>query len=424
MININNYLSCFNDYSYNNPQYGQASLHLIIGSLLLKQNKFISFGMRQIDGRTSINYFKPTFSGGSSAFDFVNNICKEIGIKIYSIDSITDAALLGTDEKVKDEDGDEYYRVVPGIMAKDEYQIIYIDEGSLLFQKNPPTYASMLRNIIQKALNPLGSETSKLTKKLAHSEIEIYPKKSMYVVSFIPKELDIGIVKSGTLQRPLTVFKHHDLGERMNAMYIDIDLFGTITDRSRFNELVKSFKETDKFIAETPEFKVDMDIKPVWKSYVDDMGDMLKGTSSELQENGGSFMSAYMRHLSVLSWHHAIMRNSDTINIEDLKYSYNEIVRPVFNGVIVWLEAKPETSKSSMMEVCSDDALKAIYANTLASSENVIEGEFVGRTELIEAIKYEYKKSEPTVNRMLSKLEKDGKIGKLREGKAIYIKVI
>ncbi|MBU4154395.1 MAG: hypothetical protein KKD63_16115, partial [Proteobacteria bacterium] len=249
MIDIEKYLDVFDNYSYNNKLFGLGTFHLIMGRLLVRHKKFLDFGYRTIDPRCSLTYLKPTASGGSSAYDLVKEICDSLGIQIRSVDEATDAALIGTDEVTKDEDtGEEIHTPKGGLFGNPEVQIIYIDEGSVLFQKNPPQHSSKTRNYIQKVLNPMGSATSKLVKEMAHVSIERDPDQSMYVVSFYPDQIDSTVIKTGFMQRSLTICKRMTLEDRKVNMFRDIDLQGIKTDKAPMNELIESFKKTEEFI--------------------------------------------------------------------------------------------------------------------------------------------------------------------------------
>ena len=135
-MDIEKYLNVFDQYSYNNRLFGLGTAHLITGRLLVRYRKFLDFGSRTIDARTSLTFLKPTASGGSSAYDFVKQVCESLGIQIRSVDEATDAALIGTDEVTKDEDtGEEIHTPKGGLFGNPEVDIVYIDEGSVLFQR-------------------------------------------------------------------------------------------------------------------------------------------------------------------------------------------------------------------------------------------------------------------------------------------------
>lgn len=69
----------FNIYSFNNPEYNIASLHLVIG-VMLKHCRVKRHGI-DTDPRISILYLKPSFSGGSAGYDFLAKILHELQLK-------------------------------------------------------------------------------------------------------------------------------------------------------------------------------------------------------------------------------------------------------------------------------------------------------------------------------------------------------
>jgi len=425
-MDINKYLVVFDGYSYNNALFGRGTAHLITGRLLVRHKKFLDFGYRKIDPRTSLTFLKPTASGGSSAFDFVKQICNSLGINIRSVDEATDAALIGTDEISKDIDtGVEVHTPKGGLFGNPEVDIIYIDEGSVLFMKNPPQHSSKTRNYIQKVLNPMGSETSKLVKEMAHVTIERDPDQSMYVVSFYPESIDSTVIRTGFMQRSLTICKRMNLEDRKVNMFKDIDLQGTKTDKSTMMELIASFKKTEEFIKATPTYTFGEGTKELQKSYVDDALNTLTKTSTFLQEEGASFVQLYVgRHFPVLSWHHAIWRESPVVETEDVKYAYMDVLRPAFLDVVSWIEEKSEVKKAGQMEKGQHNTLRDIYLRLLSGNKCVIHNEYVSRADLIEELQNELSISERSAERFIKDLHEKGKITKVTEGRSTFYKVL
>ena len=425
-MDIKEYCRCFDGYSYNNLLFAKATAHLITGRLLVRHKQFLDFGFRKIDPRSSVIFLKPTASGGSSAFDFVKKICDALEIKVRAVDEATDAALIGTDEVTMDEEtGEEIHTPKGGLFGNPEVDIIYIDEGSVLFMKNPPPHSSKTRNYIQKVLNPMGSATSKLTKEMAHVTIDRDPDQSMYVVLFDPETIDSTVIRTGFMQRSITIHKTMTLKDRMDNMFRDIDLQGTVIDKTAIDQLITSFKETEEFIKKTPKYSVDEGTKELEKSYVEDALNTLLRTSNFLQEEGASFVQLYVgRHFPVLSWHHAIWRGSAVIETEDVKYAYMEVLRPAFLDVISWIESKSEVKKAGQVEKSEENIIKELYNEIIKDNKCVVNNSYISKSDLTEAIRESMNVSEATAKRKIEDLFHRGKVERYREGKAVYIRVI
>ena len=422
-MDINKYMACFNDYSYNNPLYAKSTAHLLTGRLLVRYNKFLSFGSRTIDPRTSVTFFKPTASGGSSAFDFVKRIADAVGINIRIIDDVTDAGLIGTDEVTVDtETGEESHEFKGGILGDTGIDVVYVDEGTILFQKNPPQYQLKVRNFLQKALNPMGSATSIIGKKMAHSEGEVSPTQSLYIVSYFPPMVDSAVIESGFIQRSLLIPKFHSLDERKKNMFEDIDRWGIKSGNKDIDELIQSFKEMDIFIKNTPEFVFDTSIKEQAKAYIDDLTTMIPENSSpQLKEAGGSFIQFYVgRHFPTMSWHHAVWRGSSVVSSEDLQYVFNEAIMPIFKDVLFWLENKPEAKKASLIEISKEHVAKEIYEKLLLNEDACYEKVYVGRSYFVEELMKENRISKASAERVLSEIKTE----KVKDGRAVFIKVL
>ncbi len=425
-MDLNKYLACFDGYSYNNGLFGAATAHLITGRLLVRHKKFLNFGARTIDPRTSVTFLKPTASGGSSAFDFVKTICDSLGIVIRTVDEATDAALIGTDEQIMNpETGEMMHNAKGGIFGNPDIDIIYIDEGSVLFMKNPPPHSSKTRNYIQKVLNPMGSATSKLVKEMAHVTIERDPDQSMYVVSFYPESIDSTVIRTGFMQRSLTICKRMSLGDRKDNMFRDIDAQDTIIDKTAFNEVMASFKVTEAFIKNTPKWTFGEGTGELQKSYVEDALNTLEKTSSFLQEEGASFIQLYVgRHFPILAWHHAIWRESAVIEEEDIKYAYLQVLRPAFVDVISWIEEKTEVKRATLVEKGQANAVKEVYDNLIKQNKCVINKVYVSKADLVELLQEEMGVSQHTVVRELKKLMEKGKVIQIRDGRSVYYQVL
>jgi CTP-dependent riboflavin kinase len=426
MIDIKKYLEVFDGYSYNNELFGRGTLHLIMGRLLVRHKKFLDFGYRTIDPRCSLTYLKPTASGGSSAFDFVKQICDSLSINVRAVDEATDAALIGTDEVTVDEEtGEDIHTPKGGLFGNPEVDIIYIDEGSVLFQKNPPQHSSKTRNYIQKVLNPMGSATSKLVKEMAHVTIARDPDQSMYVVSFYPEAIDSTVIRTGFMQRSLTICKRMGLEDRKVNMFRDIDLQGTRTDKTSMVELIESFKKTEEFIKATPTYTFGEGTKELQKSYVDDALNTLTKTSAFLQEEGASFVQLYVgRHFPVLSWHHSIARESSVIETEDVKYAYMDVLRPAFLDVVSWIEEKSEVKKAGQVEKGMYNTVREAYLKLLESNKCVMHGKYISKSDLSEELQNELSISERSVERLIKDLHEKGKMEKVFEGRSTFYKVV
>lgn len=426
MIDIEKYIEVFNQYSYNNQLFGMGTAHLITGRLLVRHKKFLNFGMRTIDPRISLIFLKPTASGGSSAFDVVKQICDSLSINVRAVDEMTDAALIGTDEISIDEDsGAEIHTPKGGLFGNPEISIIYIDEGSVLFQKNPPQHSSKARNYIQKVLNPMGSETSKLVKEMARVSIQRDPDQSMYIVSFYPESIDSTVIRTGFLQRSLTICKRMNLEDRKRNMFKDIELQGIVTDKTKLNELMMSFKKTEEFIKNTPTYTFGEGTKELQKSYVEDALNTLTKTSTFLQEEGASFIQLYVgRHMPVLSWHHAIWKESSVIEIDDIKYAYMDVLRPAFLDVVAWIEEKSEVKKAGQVEKSQYNVIKDLYSKLLTENKCVIDNKYVSRADLISELQDEMTISSRTAERMIKDLHEKGKMVRVTEGRSVYYQVL
>jgi len=260
---------------------------------------------------------------------------------------------------------------------------------------------------------------------MAHVTIDRDPDQSMYVVSFDPETIDSTVIRTGFMQRSITIHKTMTLKDRMDNMFRDIDLQGTVIDKTAIDQLITSSKETEEFIKKTPKYTVDEGTKELEKSYVEDALNTLLRTSNFLQEEGASFVQLYVgRHFPVLSWHHAIWRGSAVIETEDVKYAYMEVLRPAFLDVISWIESKSEVKKAGQVEKSEENIIKELYNEIIKDNKCVVNNSYISKSDLTEAIRESMNVSEATAKRKIEDLFHRGKVERYREGKAVYIRVI
>lgn len=207
----------FNIYSFNNPEYNIASLHLVIGTLL-KHCRVKRHGT-PTDPRISILYLKPSFSGGSAGYDLIAKVLRRLELKSQKITDTTDAGLIGSI--------DQHGNFTKGVLDKSVSDMVYWGEASMLFNRNLPPHQKKTINYFQMALNPIDSEESHFEKPMRGGIVTCDVEASLLAVSFPPSELDERILISGLLQRMLFIFKTIDLDGRLSNVKEDINRYGT-----------------------------------------------------------------------------------------------------------------------------------------------------------------------------------------------------
>jgi len=384
----------FNQYSYNNPVYSRLCLHLILGQILRNQ-KVIKHGI-EIDGRFNFFLVQSSGSGKSTALKFVIDVADYVGLDFESITDWSDAALIGTIESKDDEAGKKKYEQIKGIL--DGVDILHIDEASLLF--SPSKYNQSTLSYLQLALNPIGSPSNRIRKKLRAGEfIDFHPHLSLFLTSYNPTKVGELVTTRGILQRMAVYVRFLSMEERLKNAYTDIDYLGTpAVDKSHLEEQIKVTLRSISDHYSKPENVIDFDdkVKPLLKSLAKRLYDATVNINPFLQEHISSFLPRYLTMLYVVALHHAALRFSNFVEDVDIRYAY-KLTRVMFDSVIVWLEQELEReSKEKTKERKS--ALKAIIT---IFNENSKDGS-ISRARLVRLVSERTGRSEKSIYRYLN----------------------
>lgn len=336
----------FEIYSFNNPEYSRSCFHLIMG-MILKKCRIDRDGTKT-DPRISVLYIKPTFSGGSAAFDMVEMTAKKLNFNVNTITDATDAALIGTFEQ----DGDSKEPMMKkGILDKSKSDLVYWGEAVVIFQKNAPTHSMKTRNYLQAALNPIDSVESKLKKDLVAGVVTCDVECSLLLVTYPPKELDDDILYSGAVQRFLFIPKALTIDGRMKNIDEDIKRYEKkgINIEEKIEKLITMFSEIKGKYGKGVLFKMSSDATTKFKELEKEFVVKYKKTDLRIQDHMGGILSSSVRKISAISLHAAAIRRDTTISKEDIQYAVS-ILKPQLEMIHEYLESRPEHTYHSNQE--------------------------------------------------------------------------
>ena len=323
------------DYSYNNPTYARAVLHVIMGRILLNQ-RIIKRGSETAP-RISMFYLQGPSSGKSSAYPMIYEVMNELGIEIMSPDELSDAALIGTIEQEVDEEGNTTWTDSEGILADTE--VFHFDEASILI--NPKKYQQNMMTYLQKALNPIGSEQNKITKQLAHgNEITVRPNCSLLLTSYMPEGIEDTVLNTGFLQRMIVVPRELTIEDRLDQVQQDIQALGQDAKETSLEMLVSELKMIKRHYETRREFDWSP-ARPVIFKYAEDMFNTVRETPREVRKVLESFVPRQIEQLYRLSMHYCCIRRDTTIKPEDVRHGARLVLKS-FHMIVNWLEENPE----------------------------------------------------------------------------------
>lgn len=377
----------FDIYSFNNQMYGKACLHLLIGRTLI--NCRIKRVGTKTDPRISVLYLKPTFSGGSAGYDLVAKISREIGLKLQKIMDSSDAALIGSIEKHRNEDGENEVEETKGILDKSVSDIIYWAEPSSLFKKNLPPYQAKTLNYIQMALNPIDSEESKLEKPLKGGIVHCDCEASLMLVSYPPAEIDEVVLNGGFLHRYCFMVQSLNAKERGQNAIRDTQTFRyKENDDKLCSEVVSALLWIKDFGANNLRFEMSDEAIESLRLY--EYTAFIEIEESDLTDRTKTHMlsiqASTVRKVSIIAMHHAAMRFTNIISKDDIKYAIEEVMKPQLESVVSYLESQWQHGKSIEKE--DDDNQKIWNALTFYKLEN---GDEIPKEDLLKKIKKIFK---------------------------------
>ena len=312
---VSEFLSWFKFYCYNNDQYGRAAFHVALGQLL-KEQKIVKGG-RRLDGRFNIFVMGLPSSGKSAGMDPIMHIMGALGMKTTHPDDFSDVSLVGNFESIKVKEGDKTvtrYEFRPGAMS--DCDILYLDEASVLFAKNPPQYATKAKTFLQKALNPLDSKSNaiEITRRSGQTA-EIHPHCSIYLTSFPLIEMEDVITRTGMLQRMFILNMDDSEDVRHANDMMDIDMLGVDVDVSMSSEIVERFAIIKETFTGSISWEWNV-AKPVLRKSVDQLHSMKTHSNETVKRIMMTFIPRYKDMLYVLSMHHAVMRMEEVMKMD------------------------------------------------------------------------------------------------------------
>lgn len=415
---MNMFLSMFNELSYNNELYGRLSFHLLLGQLL--RHIKIKKGGDYIDPRVSFLLLQPSRTGKSRPYALVNYIGDKCGLNIISPDELTDASLIGTiDEVTKKGKDDDKYTINYGCLKS--VDIIHWDEAEILLSANPKKYSQNAIFYFQKALNPLGSKSSEISKKLAHGEwIRVYPKCSLYLTSIMMDKLEKQILEKGICQRLILFPRELTIEEREKNDILDSTKYGTDTlDKIKIQLIIDELNSIKAYYQNIKEITIPSTLQPLIKNKIISFHNVLQQTTDNVRGILQSFVSNYKDIMMILAIHSAALNKRYVVNIDDIVYGY-KLSFQLFKYILPWIEDQFRVGRLGSKEKQLYLKAKSVYDKISIKTKDG----YVSRLDLIKGLRNEFEKSETTIYKYLSRFLSTNKIIKRGEGKNILYKFV
>jgi len=418
---IQDWLKLFSSYSIQNDMYAKISLHVILGQLICGEVKEIGalddvtfriengvyyrMGSRKIDSRIHLLLIKPQATGKGAGYTAVARASGALGINFQKLTEATDAGLVGT---VNPEAESEDDSIIDGLLKTAD--IVGMEEASVLFDLTSE-FSKKNMTYFQIMMNSIYDDSNEISKKLGGRTIRLKPHGSCLLMSYPPDRLVDKIVKTGFIDRLVTIFEDVTLEDRLDVIKKMSDNINVSTD--------ESYKKDFDFIVERLEYikkqysKVETnititdDIRKLILQVIDEFAMKILDASPKAREKLERFVSRLFEILVKLAVHHAIISNRTNLEVADVAYSRLTYL-PIWKNLIISLESlliidpvemqrRYKTIRTSIAE----------YNKQIEKGKFVKGGVWVRRLTMIENLQFKWDQcSMETADFNLRKIEK------------------
>ena len=451
-----------------------AMTGLVLLGQMVKQFVKIPIKASLVDSRIHFVWIQTSGTGKSELMNFVIPVSEGLWDKInayegfkrheiidlyekleqfdnFDVVEYTDAALIGYQQQklVKDEDthetgffdddgnplykeiGDFYWEPVKGSL--DGHGLARWDEFTNAGVFKQSQHKESVVTYLNTLMNSIGSSSQVITKKLKEGpKVFCYSERSVLATTFPPENLDKAITETGLFQR--AVLYIWEVPEHIKDEIDDMvtDNFGVFEDielpiesftesffkvykltKARFQE-VKG--DPTKTIRYSPDFKQALHLRKR------DLRRMVSEEDGVIRDTARTFMTRLLIMMGKISVLCCVAESNDLTD-KDKRFIVNArnvnqasfIIRNCYKSLISWFIHSLKVRKSDLVK--SDSG--AVFLKTYNGMEKN-EG-YVGKSDLLQAVKKEVGQSEMQVYRKFKQIEKHFETKK--EGRTVFVKL-
>ena len=347
---INKYLNEFEIYCWNHPIYAKLSFHLIIAQLPNINKMKIYYTSHNIDPRVHVCYISPSGTGKGAGANFISQLAKNLNMKVASIETVTDAGLVGSVTLSYEYDPHKKTTIkVPkyehGILSEHYgLNLLIYTEASILFTQRPSQYIQHSMDYLQKAMNPMGTEDNTIAKKsgIGDQIIEIHPTLSILMTTYEPLHLYDVLTNRGLLQRMAFYVNRVNLKEYSSNADKQIDNLLSQKNHSNtaYTEIIETFRNINNFYEGVETLDITDDARKGLKSIKRRMYQHVKRIGDpEKRQTMIKFLPRQLELAFKFAFHHALTRLSHTIEMEDVLYA-KDLSLALWKNITSFIEEK------------------------------------------------------------------------------------
>ena len=427
---LKSYIERFQTTSFFNEKAGLLSFFYLQGQAVVDTVR-VPVWASALDPRIHVFWIQPTRTGKTIAWEFIGEIAKLADIPIDMFTTGTDAALIGSFESVKEEDGSFSITQHPGLLAGKK--CLNFDEGSILLQSNPKQFFSEVILYLQQAMNPIGSHSNTLTKHMKHGTIETESRASLWITTFPPTGVKEYVLTKGLFQRVLLFYSPWSKGmrqqvseKRMSGVFKDM-----VSDKEPLDSLAQHFKDAHTkmeqrllkltntsagdWVEKSPKEKEEiarqamlemLHITPDFEAALLDTVmtyyTLILGMDKGMSDVVCSFIPNILNYTVLFAVHLAILEivtedKEDFIVNGDHIEMATEIIYDVYEQLVVWLEEEVEVGTARAAKIAKKQAWGSAYESVGTIEFEGKEGEWARKSDVLRAYGVTENKSRPVV---------------------------
>lgn len=332
------YNQLFEKYSWRNRLYANATFHLLFGQLPnIRRMRIIKSSGTYLDPRVHVCYLSPSGSGKGPGAELVSRLSSRLGLKYQVADKFTDNALIGTVQQDK-RTGETW--VEPGWLHHDaKLNFLAITEATMTLTSNPSQYAQEVMNIFQKSMNPMGSSDATIVKKIGFGElVEVKPRLSLFLTTYIPNNLKEVVISRGFLQRMYFIVHSLNLEQRMASSK---EKFKRMRNPPKTIALEKSITDRlsylDEYYEGTKSLRFTNESLQLLEKTSTDLYEQIRPTPPFIQDKLLEFVTRFEDLQSKLALQFALLKKHKRVEEEDAYHAKVE-TQYVFEDLVSFLE--------------------------------------------------------------------------------------
>lgn len=442
--NFDNFLNewdiYYEQFSWNNPIPSKLSLHLLLSQTF--KDIIIMIRGQKIDNRISCLIIQTQGTGKTAGADCIKDFIKAVDkiyksnqdfkiaeqetlIKINSIDSFSDAGLIGTFREIPVSKLNPSGKIIEikGIFDKSNSDIIYSGEARKILASDKINSSSEVLQYINIGLNSKFTDSNIIIKTLRNGKITCNITASFLLTTYPTELISLESLRSGFYRRLLTYYNDLDLEEiKKNSIKYDNSIISTSEKEKKKEEIIintklhlarKYYSFYLNYIKKLNNGKIylgmskDIEIFLIAQTidYVNHLNQELNIEEAKLMM---AYYNSYKSYALIIASHRALINNMTIIRRDDILYAF-KIIKPILRNLEIFIKNvyKNNLNFYQNQELNKDKNIKEFIKNTINKNNKSIK-----RSDLIIELQknsdiLEISKNVSVLYKLLDKLKKE-----------------